>query len=156
MPTVLVLCHGNICRSPMGAFLLRDRAKTAQVPITIVSAGVSAEEAGNPLDPRAARTLDRHGISHSTHRAHQVTDAELADADLTVVMSQRHLDVLTHRLGSLFNDHDIRLIRSFDPAAPTGAEVADPWWGEESGFTTTFTQLDACMPGLLTWARDHA
>ncbi len=140
----------------MGAFLLRDRAKSARLPLTVISAGVSAEETGNPIDPRAARTLDRHAISHSVHRAHQVADKELTDADLILVMSQRHLDVLQRRLGSRFKEHDIRLIRSFDPTAPDGAEVEDPWWGEESGFSTTFAQLDACMPGLVDWAREQA
>ena len=77
MIKVLFLCHGNICRSPMGEFILRDMVKKRGMAerFEIASAAVSTEEIGNPVYPAARRELQKHGIRCDGHAAHQITRA---------------------------------------------------------------------------------
>lgn len=60
---ILVVCTGNICRSPMGEIVLRDVAARAGLAVEVSSAGVSAEETGNPIDRRAAAVLREKGTT---------------------------------------------------------------------------------------------
>ena len=75
MIKVLFVCHGNICRSPMGEYVLRDMVSKAGrgAEFHIASAAVSREELGNPVYPPARRELQKHGIPCDGHRAHQIT-----------------------------------------------------------------------------------
>ena len=75
MVKILFVCHGNICRSPMGEFVLKDMVKKAGVAerFEIASAAVSREEIGEPVYPPARRELQKHGIRCDGHAARQVT-----------------------------------------------------------------------------------
>jgi len=75
MVKILFVCHGNICRSPMGEFVLKDMVKKAGVEhrFEIASAARSREESGNSVYPAARRELAKHGISCEGHAARQVT-----------------------------------------------------------------------------------
>ena len=85
------------------------------------------------------------------HEARQV-DAEDLAADLIVALDRSHLRMLR----SMVPEPDrVRLLRSFDPAAPPDAEVPDPYYGGASGFTDVLTLVEAAMPGLLDWVRDR-
>lgn len=114
------------------------------------SAATSTEELGNPMDRRAARALESHGYRASHHRAHQITADEIRQADLVVAMEQLHID----RMRRLVPDADnLVLMRSFDPTAPPGAGIDDPWYGPSSAFDVTLDELKRAMPGLLDWLR---
>ena len=81
--SVVFVCWGNICRSPMAERIARAQASAKHHDgIVFTSAGVSSEETGNPIDPRARAVLTRHGYDASGHRAHRITAAKIADADL--------------------------------------------------------------------------
>lgn len=88
-PTVLVLCTGNLCRSPLVEAMLRDRLSHAGRRVDVFSAGLAA-----PLDRRPDGKLQRvareHGVDVSSHRSRPVTDHLLSSADLVVVMTRRH------------------------------------------------------------------
>ena len=75
MVKVLFICHGNICRSPMAEFVLKDMVKKAGLAgeFEIASAAVSREEIGNGIYPPARRELEKHGVACDGHRARQVT-----------------------------------------------------------------------------------
>ena len=79
---ILVVCTGNICRSPMGEVVLRDRLSTSGLDLDVVSAGVSAEEDGNPIYPPAQRRLREGGFEVPTRRAHRVTREEMRGLSL--------------------------------------------------------------------------
>ena len=88
MVKILFVCHGNICRSPMAEFVMKDMVKkTGRAgEFQIASAAVSREELGNPVYPPARRELQKHGIACDGHRAHQITRAELESYDLIYYM----------------------------------------------------------------------
>ena len=83
----------------------------------VSSSGVSSEESGNDIYPPAKRTLSRHGISFSSHRAHRITDAEFASADFVIALDSSNLSALVRRFG---HDYRIMMLLSED--------VDDPWY----------------------------
>ncbi|RKQ34837.1 low molecular weight protein-tyrosine-phosphatase [Kocuria tytonis] len=155
MFNVVTVCTGNICRSPMAEALLRAEVERAGLAreVEVASAGVSDEEHGNPVDPRARTVLARNDLELPQHSAHRITDRELAQADLLVAMTASHQEQLRQRLPGAAADK-VRLMRSFDPAVdPSGEDldIADPWYGGAEDFDTAWEQIRAATPGLVTW-----
>ncbi len=152
MAGVLFVCWGNICRSPMGERVARrwfDDAGLAHIPIT--SAGVRSEESGNPIDRRAQDVLKANGYSTSGHRAHRVTAAEIADADLVLGFEPIHVNRMRARAPEASN---IFLMTDFDPSAAPGSGIDDPWYGGPEGFEDTLASVEAAMPGILARMRE--
>ena len=120
MHKILFVCHGNICRSPMGEYVLKDMVKRAgrEGEFEIDSAAVSREEIGNPVYMPARRELERHGVVCGGHRARQVTMADY-----------RHFDRIYYMDGS-----NARYLSRMLPADPDkirpllDRDVADPWY----------------------------
>ena len=154
MIEIVTVCTGNICRSPMAEALLRREIERAGLgdAVTVGSAGVSDEEHGNPVDPRAGAVLADNGLELPEHSAHRVTDRELAEADLLLAMTAEHARRLRQRLPEGHPD-TVRLMRSFDPNSPEDADVADPYYGSTADFETTRKNIEAAVPGLLDWIR---
>ncbi len=92
MTKILFVCHGNICRSPMAEFVMKDMVKKAglQDRVQLASAATSTEELGNPVYPPARRELARHNISCDGHRARQITRADLQKYDRIYYMDRRN------------------------------------------------------------------
>lgn len=89
---ILMVCIGNICRSPTAEFLLRERALQSsglQAGIQVASAGLSAM-VGYPMDATAAQVMLEHGVDGAGHRARQLTTAILRESDLVLVMEKSH------------------------------------------------------------------
>ena len=120
MVKILFVCHGNICRSPMAEFVMKDMVRKAGVAerFFIASAAVSREEIGEPVYPPARRELARHGISCEGHAAHQITRQELMDYDRIYYMDESNARYLRRLFG---NDAD-----KCRPLLPR--DVADPWY----------------------------
>uniref|UniRef100_UPI0035E46706 low molecular weight protein-tyrosine-phosphatase n=1 Tax=Microlunatus parietis TaxID=682979 RepID=UPI0035E46706 len=149
----MFVCWGNICRSPMAERIAISYAeRDGLTGVEFTSAATSSEELGEPMDPRAARTLRRHGYPADDHVAHQIDRAELGRADLVIAMEDLHVQRL-HRLDP---DAGIALLTDFDPAAEPGSGVPDPWYGSESGFLDTLNAIEAAMPGIIDRARTLA
>lgn len=120
MIRVLFICHGNICRSPMGKFILEDLVRKAGLSseFEIDSAAVSREELGNPLYPPARRELQKHGIPCEGHRARQVTMEDYRRFDRIYYMDGSNARYLSRMLPS--DPEKIRPLLQRD--------VADPWY----------------------------
>ena len=131
MIKILFICHGNICRSPMAEFVLKDMAKKAGVGehFLIDSAAASREELGNPIYGPAQRELTKHGILGASHRARQITAADLTKYDHIYYMDSRNYTYL-HRMFPDFTD-----FRQFLPY-----DVADPWYSGD--FTQTWEDIE--------------
>ncbi|WP_344248529.1 low molecular weight protein-tyrosine-phosphatase [Isoptericola hypogeus] len=164
----MTVCTGNICRSPMAEIVLRDRLEAAGLGDRVVvdSSGVSDEEHGNPVDPRARRVLAAHGYpAGDGHRARQATASDLASRDLVLAMTAQHARRLrrlaTERGASGTERAEIRLYRSFDPDAPLVErdadehllDVDDPWYGDQGGFETTLAEVEAAADGVVAHVR---
>ena len=99
MIKVLFICHGNICRSPMAEYVMKDLVKKAGLAAQfhIESAATSREEIGNPVYPPARRKLAEHGISCGGHAARQLTKNDYKEFDLLIGM-----DRANHRICGVF------------------------------------------------------
>jgi len=145
-PTVVFVCWGNICRSPMAEVIAREWAGRQGVEVVFTSAGVSSEEEGNPIDRRAAAVLQRAGYRPGHHRAHRITAAEVRDAALVIGMEDIHLDRVRRLVPEA---QHLFLLSEFDPDAEPGSGVPDPWYGPPEGFGATLAALEAAMPALI-------
>ncbi|MDR2929656.1 MAG: low molecular weight phosphotyrosine protein phosphatase [Propionibacteriaceae bacterium] len=149
---IVFVCWGNICRSIMAERIARAMAHDADMDaITFTSAAISTEETGHDIDLRAAKVLRAHGYDAGRHRAHQITTAEIAKADLVVVMEPFHRQILAGRFPAAKN---IVLMTDFDPSLAPGTAIDDPWSGPDSGFDGTRALLEQAMPGLLEWCAE--
>jgi len=119
MIKILFCCHGNICRSPMGEYVLKDMAAKAGLShkFYIASAAVSREELGNGVYPPARRELMKHGINCEGHAAHQITQREYEQFDRVYYMDRSNKRYLQ------------RLLKDTDKCFPLlDRDVADPWY----------------------------
>lgn len=133
-PQILVVCTGNICRSPMGEVVLRERLREAGLDghYAVASCGVSAEEQGNPIYPPAARVLREAGYDVPARRAHRASDAELRESGLILAMTVGHARSLRRRMSELGLDMSVlHLWREFDGS---GLEIAPQGCFGEGGF----------------------
>ena len=120
MKKILFVCHGNICRSPMAEFVLKDLAAKAgrSGEFEIASAAASCEELGNPVYPPARRELAAHGISCAGKTARRITEADLGYYDHIYYMDASN----ARYLRRLFGD-------KADVCRPLlSRDVADPWY----------------------------
>ena len=127
MKKILFVCHGNICRSPMGEFILKDLVAKAGLShrFEIASAAVSREEIGNPVYPPARRELAKHGISCAGKTARQVTAADYHHYDRIYYMDRSNARYLQRMLPA--DPDKIRPLLDRD--------VADPWYTGDFGQT---------------------
>ena len=141
MIKILFVCHGNICRSPMAEFVMKDLVRKARLTdkFYIESAAVSAEELGNPVYPPAKRELAAHGISCEGKTARQMTRADYDRFDFLVCMDLSNLRRMERICGG---DPAGKMSRLLDHTNRPG-EVADPWYTGD--FSATWQDvLDGC------------
>ena len=131
MVKILFICHGNICRSPMGQYILQDMAsrRGRSGEFEIDSAAVSREEIGNGVYPPARRELERRGVPCGGHRARQVTMADYRHFDRIYYMDESNRRYLLRLLPE--NDEKIQKLLPRD--------VADPWYS--GNFEKTYEDL---------------
>ena len=127
MTRVLFVCHGNICRSPMAEFVMKDMVHRRGLDdrFEIASAATSREEIGNPVYPPARRKLAEHGISCGGHHARQMTREDYDRYDYIIGMDMANLRNICRITGGDL-EHKVSLI--LDHTARAGQEVADPWY----------------------------
>ncbi|RAN71290.1 protein tyrosine phosphatase [Bacillus sp. SRB_336] len=156
---IITVCTGNICRSPMAEFMLAEAAAAAGLNVEVDSAGTTAWEVGNPVDPRAVDTLTRHGVAAGVHKARKFDPAWFADRDLILALDVDHFAALRALAPTPETAAKVRLLRSFDPAvagAPSDSQgIYDPWYGDESDFEASWELISAAIPGILAHATTH-
>ncbi len=166
---VLVVCTGNICRSTMAQQVLDEEAAAGGVDVLVDSAGISDEEHGRSIDPRAARVLREAGYGIPDHRARRVRGDELGSWDLVLAMTRWHLaslERLAARAGVRVEQDpvpgatdvtDLRLFRDFDPDLETGEDpdVPDPWYGDHRDFVRTLEVIERVTPALVDHIRER-
>ena len=126
MTRILFVCHGNICRSPMAEFVMKDLVAKAGLTAQfhIESAATSTEEIGNAVYPPAQRKLAEHGIGCKGKRARQMTRQDYDRFDLLIGMDEGNLRNMNRIAGG---DPYGKICRLLDFTTRPG-DVADPWY----------------------------
>lgn len=146
MIKILFVCHGNICRSPMAAYVMKDLVEKAglQDDFVIDSAATSREELGNPVYPPAKRKLAEHGISCEGHAARQMQSSDYERYDLLIGMDQANIRNMQRICKG---DPDEKMHLLMDYTEHSGREVADPWYTRD--FEATWRDIEDGCNGLL-------
>ena len=152
MVRILFICHGNICRSPMAEFVMKDLVRQAgrEAEYRIESAATSAEELGSPVYPPARRKLAEHGISCAGKTARRLTEEDYGRYDLFIGMDQANLRNMRRIFGG-DPQGKIQLLLSY---AGRSGEVADPWYTGD--FEATWRDVLAGCQGLLSALENQA
>lgn len=151
MIRILFVCHGNICRSPMAEFIMKNLVDKAgwTEQFFIASAATSREEIGNEVYFPARKKLREHGISCQGKTARQMTRQDYRDYDLLVGMDRRNLENM-RRISGGDPEGKIHLLMEF---AGKNREVADPWYTGD--FDETWRDvLEGCQ-GLLQFCTEQ-
>lgn len=146
MASLVFVCWGNICRSPIGERVAKKMADERGLGLDVSSFGLSAENNGHPIDYRAVAVLEGSGYEADGHRARQIGREDIETADLVVAVEPYQVDKL--RLMAPGADN-IRLLNDFNPDLGPGTPLIDPWYGDDAGFHDTLADVEAAMPAIL-------
>jgi protein-tyrosine phosphatase len=148
--SVLMVCLGNICRSPMaeGVFHLLLREEGLDDHIRVDSAGTGGWHVGESPDIRSIRTAAGHGVT-LTGSAQQLQSEDFRKFDYIVAMDRSNLENIEGFRDGLGGDAALYLLREFDPEGGPGAEVPDPYYGGAGGFEDVYGMVERACRGLL-------
>ena len=152
---ILTVCTGNICRSPLAEYALREAVAASDLAgqVEVASAGTTGWEGGNPIDPRAGALLREHGIDPSAHRARRMDPQELREADLVLALDHDHVGPIHDVLGEERAATTLRMVRDFAPEPVEDTGIRDPWYGDESDFELAWEQITEAVDGILDHVR---
>lgn len=145
MVKILFVCHGNICRSPMAEFVMKDlvRRDGLEARYQIASAATSREEIGNPVYPPVRRLLSGHGIDCSAKRARQLLPQDYDGYDYLIGMDGANLRNMRRICG---DDAGGKMSLLLDWTGRRG-DIADPWYTGD--FQQTWRDVREGCRGLL-------
>ena len=154
---IIMVCMGNICRSPAAEVVLRHKLVAAGIDgISVDSAGTGGWHEGDDADPRSRAAWERRGY-RGTHTARQFRTEWFDERDLILAMDMDNLTTLQARSRTEAQRRRITLLRAFDPAVEVRdlraialLEVPDPYYGGPEGFEHMLDLIEAACDGLVT------
>ena len=151
-PGILVVCTGNICRSPLGATLLEDSLSRdpAVAHTAVFSAGTHAQR-GAPATSHAIQVAGELGLKLHEHRSQPVTAKLLEQAHYVLGMTKSHLHFLSSYLG--VDAQRLHLFRSFSSAL--NAEVPDPYGSDLAVYRDCLEKLQAAVPAIIHYLKKN-
>ncbi|MCX5305004.1 low molecular weight phosphotyrosine protein phosphatase [Streptomyces sp. NBC_00160] len=155
MYRVCFVCTGNICRSPMAESVFRAHvaADGLDTLVEVDSAGTGGWHEGDGADPRTIAVLEAAGYEQD-HRARRFRSSWFDRLDLVIALDAGHLRDLRALAPTAQDAAKVRLLRSYDPAAPAAeTDVPDPYYGPLDGFEECLELVEAASPGLLDAVR---
>jgi protein-tyrosine phosphatase len=140
---VLMVCLGNICRSPLAHGIFEHLSKGFL--ITVDSAGTANYHSGNSPDPRSIKTAARHGINIANQKARQFVVEDFRKFDTIYLMDQENLQNVLKLAQSESDRNKVSLLLGTD-------EVEDPYYGGDNGFEIVFEKIErACKKIIESW-----
>ncbi len=154
--SVLFVCLGNICRSPMAEGIFRHVVDEVGMAdrFRVDSAGTGDWHVGESPDARAVRTAGRHGVALGGH-ARQIQAEDFRRFDYILALDRENLEELTRIRSRAGGDAALYLLREFDPEGGPGAEVSDPYYGGPTGFEDVFEMVERACRALLDHILDE-
>lgn len=146
-PSVLFVCLGNICRSPLAEAALRAEAVAAGLAVSIDSAGTGDWHVGHPPDPRAQAEALRHGVDISSYRARQVVQGDFRRFSHIFALDHQNLKEL-HRIAPSRHSAQVRLLMDLVPGRK-GSAVEDPYFGGDEDFARAWADVAAGAKALM-------
>ena len=146
-PALLFVCLGNICRSPLAEAAFRLAAEEAGLDFHVDSAGTAAYHVGEPPDHRAIATAARYGVDIRHYRGRQIEQADFTRFTYIFALDQENL-VNLRRFAPGDRTAELSLLLDAVPGRE-GQPVADPYFGDESGFETTWRDVTAAAQALV-------
>lgn len=147
MIKILFICHGNICRSPMAEYVMKDMVRKAgrEEAFEIASAATSREEIGNDIHRGTKAKLQEVGIPFERRRARQVTRADYEAYDYLILMDRENKRGLA-RIINADPENKIHMLLSF---AGKDRDIADPWY--TGNFDETYADIMEGCQAFLSW-----
>ena len=154
--SVLFVCLGNICRSPLGEGVLAHRLEDEDLSnrVRVDSAGTGAWHQGEPPDPRSTEVATRHGIT-LWGRARRVSVADFHEFDYIFAMDRTNLRDLRHLESQAEGGALLTLFREFDPDQDGDLDVPDPYYGGPDGFDLMFDMVDRTCAAFIEHLRSE-
>jgi len=151
MIKVLFICHGNICRSPMAEFILKDMVSTRGIAdrFYIESAATSYEEIGNPVYPPARAELAKHGISCKGKQARKLLKRDFEEFDYLIAMEGFNLRNIKREFGAALTD-EVKLLLDY---TDTPGDIDDPWY--TGSFDVNYGEIVAGCQGFLQYLEEN-
>jgi protein-tyrosine phosphatase len=150
---ILVVCSGNICRSPAAEAAIRKAAEEAGIDVEVDSAGTGSWNIGQPPHPESVAAGARSGLE-ITGRARKFNPIDFDRYDMILVMDRSNLSDLIDLSPTKEAQAKIRLFRTFDPDTDE-SEVPDPWGGPAEGYDETIRIVTAAAHGLVDTLAGH-
>lgn len=146
---ILVVCLGNICRSPLAEGVLRDEIarRGLGAVITVDSAGTGGWHVGAPPDPRSAGVAARHGVSLAGQTARKLERADFQRFDLIFGMDNANVDTIRAFAGDGVTSAQIAQFHEFATGIPR--EIDDPYYGGADGFETAYRLIRTASVALI-------
>lgn len=144
-----MVCHGNICRSPMAAAVLHNKVSKIKEPTIVVdSAGTSHWHVGQGANPPSQRVWERAGYRYD-HRASQMNYSRLVAADLVLVMDESNHYEVSKLVTNDGEEQKIFYLRQFDATQPESLIVPDPYSLPDSAFELVLEMVEKATDGLI-------
>jgi protein-tyrosine phosphatase len=147
---ICFVCHGNICRSPTAEGIMRKLVASRGLSslVAVESAGTGGWHVGDEPDARARQAALARGYKLESH-AQQFTARFFDRFDYVLAADTDNLQQLRRMAPNAAARQKVKLLRDFDPAAPAGSEVPDPYYGGADGFELVLDVCEAACRGLL-------
>ena len=145
MPKILFVCLGNICRSPMAEYVMKDLVKKHGVAnrYTIDSAGTYGPNAGDPVHPGTRKILAEHSVPCPPRKARTLGRNDHEEYDWIIGMEESNL----HAIARIFHGRGHEKIRKLLDFTPKGGDIDDPWYTDD--FESTWRDVQEGCQGLL-------
>jgi protein-tyrosine phosphatase len=145
---ILMVCLGNICRSPLAEGILRDKARAAGLDWEIDSAGTNGYHIGEAPHPLSVKVARQNGIDISTQRARRFTAADFQRFDKIYAMAEDVVDEMRRIAGRLFDPNKVDLLMN-EVHPGSNEEVPDPWYGPEPGYHEVYALIDQAADQII-------